>query len=201
MTRIKCLLTVWREAGLLFWGIFENNMSARKDWRKTSFGEGDDWWLSVSFTAFSAVTLYPLSYSRNWADVVLVGKITECSLTATPAVLLPQHPRACTGLGKKLFLREISQSAHILAPRNGISWKSLFWLWHEGVQVKESIISCRCVDKSKGAVAQWKDPVGGEGSQWSLWAFKTDPKGRGRCGGPGAMLHFSNPHCRAYCLL
>lgn len=34
--------------------------------------------------------------------------------------------------------------------------------------MKEFIVSYLCVDKSKGAVAQWKDPAGGEGSQWSL---------------------------------
>lgn len=35
--------------------------------------------------------------------------------------------------------------------------------------------------------------VGGEGSQWSFGALRTDPTGSGTDVGPGAMPHFSNP--------
>lgn len=178
-------------------------MSARKDWRKTSFGEGDDWWLSASFTALSAVTLYPLSYSRNWAVVVLVGrKTSERSLNEIPAVLFPQYPGACAGLGKNLFLRETFQTAQHSSPKK---WHLLIKLvlivtCRSESRWRNMLVSCLCVDESKGAIAQWKDPVGREGSQWSLWALRTDPTVRGQMWGPGEMLHFSTPHCKAHCV-
>lgn len=130
-------------------------MSARKGWRKTSFGEGDDWWLSVSFSALSAVTPYPISYSRNWAVVVLVGrKTSESSLKAIPTVLSPA-PQGLCWIRQKPVEPRSSKPPTFQPEEMASSDKGCFnhdiqeWLW-----VKEYVASHLHVDKSKGGIAQ-----------------------------------------------